>query len=313
MRIAILGAGGVGGYFGGRLAAGGTDVAFVARGAHLTALRERGLTVRVPEGVSTMHVTATDDPTIIGPVDVVLLSVKAYDTMEAVRGATPLMRDDTAVVSLQNGIENEEVIARIIGWPRVVGGAAYIFASIESPGVIVAAGPRRLVFGEWRGGAPTPRLDALREACEAVGIPASIPPDIRVAIWEKFVFLVAFSAVSAAVRLPLAEIRDSPRAWRLMEGIAAEAWRVGRAEGIDLSDDCVSRQIALARSLDKGFVASLQHDLVAGRRMEVDSLQGALARRGRAVGVPTPLTDTTLAILEPWARRNDAGRASADT
>ena len=304
-----MGAGGVGGYFGGRLATAGTDVAFVARGAHLAALRERGLTVRVPEGVSTVQVTATDDPTTIGSVDVVLLSVKAHDTVEAVHQAAPLMRDDTAVVSLQNGIDNEDVIAGLVGWPRVVGGAAYIFASIASPGVIVAAGPRKLVFGEWGGGAPTSRLNVLREACEAAGIPASIPPDIRVAIWEKFVFLVAFSAVSAAVRLPLGEIRDSPKAWRLMEGIVAEAWRVGRAEGIDLSDDCVARQIAFATSLDDGFVASLQHDLVAGRRMEVDALQGALARRGRNVGVPTPLTDSLLAVLEPWARRNDAARA----
>ncbi len=204
------------------------------------------------------------------------------------------------------------MIAGILGWPRVVGGAAYVFASIEAPGVIVAAGPRKLVFGEWGGGDPTPRLIALRETFDAAGVPAAIPSDVRVAIWEKFVFLVAFSAVSAAARLPLGEIRDSPRAWQLMEGIVAEAWRVGRAEGIALSDDCVARQVAFAAGLDEGFVASLQHDLVAGRRMELDSLQGALSRRGRAVGVPTPLTDSVIAILEPWALRNDARSARAE-
>ena len=305
MKIAILGAGGVGGYFGGRLAAAGADVQFIARGAHLESLQTNGLTIRVPEGATTQQVAATDDPATIGPVDVVLVCVKSYDTDEAIRRAGPLISADTTVVSLQNGVENAERIAETLGWPHVAGGAAYIFTAVESPGVIAAAGPRKLVLGEWGIGPPTSRITALKELCEAAGIPVEVPADVRVAIWEKFIFLVAFSAVSATTRLPLGEIRDSPAAWSLLEGIASEASNVGRAEGIGLPGDIVARQLRFAAGLDAGSIASLQHDLVAGRRMELDVLQGALSRRGRTVGVPTPLTDTVHAILDPWARRNE--------
>jgi 2-dehydropantoate 2-reductase len=305
MRIAVYGAGAVGGYFGARLSDGGAEVHLIARGAHLEVLRERGLTIVEPESSSYYRLSAHADPGEVGPVDVVLFCVKSYDTDEAAARLDPLIKDGTAVVSLQNGIDNEERIAAAIGWPHVLGGAAYVLAAIREPGVVTASGPRRIVFGEWAGGAPSSRVGTLLDVAQRAGVRADSAPDIQVAKWEKYTLLVAFSAMTAAVRLPIGEIRRSPAALEMLRAIMAEAWSVGSAAGVALDDDLVERQMSLLLAQDDGATASLYHDLVTGHRLEVEALQGTLVRLGRQFAVPIPFTEAAYAILQPWSIRND--------
>jgi 2-dehydropantoate 2-reductase len=286
------------------MADGGADVALVARGAQLAALRGHGLTLITPERTSEHRLPATDDPAAIGPVDVVLFCVKSYDTEAAAARLGPLIGDRTAVVSLQNGVDNEEKVAAAIGWDHVLGGAAYILGSVREPGVVEAAGPRRIVFGEWGGGEPSARVRAIVETCGRGGVEAIAAPDVRAAKWEKFTLLAAFSAMSAAVRLGLGEIRDAPAARAMLRSLMAEVWSVGRAEGVSLADDLVDRQHALLMSQVPDAAASLRHDLLAGRRMELEALQGTVIRLGQRHGIPTPWMDAAYAILQPWAQRN---------
>lgn len=311
MKVAVLGAGAVGGYLGSRLAAARADVHLIARGAHLAALQERGLTLVTPDGVSTTAVWATDDPAKVGPVDLVLFCVKSYDTESAAERLGPLLRDGTAVLSLQNGIDNEAKIAAVVGEDRVVGGAAYILASIESPGVI-RSGSARIVVGELRTGPPSERVKAIVDLARAGGVDATAVADVRIAKWEKFILLVAFSAVSAGTQLPLGDIRGSTAAVGMLRAIMREAWAIGRAAGVPLADDLVERQVALVLAQADTEGTSLRHDLLTGHRMELDALQGTVRRLGREHGIPTPWTDAAYAILEPWARRNERlARASA--
>ena len=303
MRVAVLGAGAVGAYLGSRLAAARADVHLIARGPHLEALRERGLTLVTPDGITTTPVWATDDPAMIGPVDVVLFCVKSYDTRTAAAQLPPLIGPDTAVVSIQNGIDNEPKIAAVVGDEHVLGAAAYILAALESPGVI-RSGPARLVVGELRPGPPTPRVTAFVELARRGGVDASAATDVRIAKWEKYVLLVGFASVSAGTQLPLGDIRRSTAAVAMLRAVMAEAWSVGRALGIPLAEDLVDRQAALVLSQADSEGTSLRHDLLTGHRMEVEALQGTLSRLGRETGVPTPVTDAAYAILEPWAIRN---------
>jgi 2-dehydropantoate 2-reductase len=303
MRIAVLGAGAVGSYLGARLAAGGADVHLIARGAHLAALRDQGLTLITPDGTTTTPVQATDDPAAIGPVDFVLFMVKSYDTDAAALRLGPLIGPRTAVLSLQNGVDNEDRIAAVIGAEHVLGGSAYILSAIESPGV-VRSGPARLVLGELQPGPPGPRVAAFVEAAQAGGITATAVADARLAKWEKYVLLVAFACVSAGTQLPLGEIRRSTAAVAMLRAVMTEAWTVGRALGVPLPDDLVERQYNLVLSQADSEGTSLRHDLLTGHRMELEALQGTLSRLGRETGVATPFTDAAYAILEPWAIRN---------
>ena len=305
MRVAVFGAGAVGGYLGSRLAEGGADVHYIARGAHLAALRERGLTLLTPEGDrSTVAVEATDDPAEIGPVDVVLFLVKSYDTEEAAGRLAPLIGKGTGVLSLQNGIDNEARIAAVVGAEHVLGGAAYILAAIVEPGV-VRSNRARIVVGELEPGPPSARVQRFVEVANAGGIDARASSDVRTTKWEKYVLLVAFSAVTAATQLTVGDIRGSEAASGMMRAIITEAWSVGRALGVPLADDLVDRQqaLVLAQRDDEG--TSLRHDLLTGHRMELEALQGTLRRLGRETGVPTPWTDAAYAILQPWALRNE--------
>lgn len=304
MRIAVLGAGAVGSYLGSRLAAGGSDVHLIARGGHLAALRDRGLTLITPDGTTTTPVQATDDPAEIGPVDYVLFMVKSYDTAAAASRLAPLMGQGTAVLSLQNGIDNEARIAAVVGEDHVISGSVYILSAIEEPGV-VRSGPARIVLGELLPGPPGPRVTRFVEAAQAGGITATPVADARLAKWEKYVLLVAFSAVSAGTQLPLGEIRRSPAAVAMLRAVMTEGWTVGRALGIPLADDLVERQANLVLSQADKEGTSLRHDLLTGHRMEVQALQGTLSRLGRETGVATPFTDAAYALLEPWAIRNE--------
>lgn len=305
MRIAVFGAGGVGGYLGSRLAIGGADVTYIARGAHLAALRDHGLTVVTPDGTSSTAVRATDDPAEVGPVDVVLFAVKSYDTDSAAPRLLPLVGQGTGILSIQNGIDNEERIGAILGREHVLSGAVYILAALEAPGVI-RSGSARMVLGELDPGPPSPRVEAFVALANAGGVAAQAVVDARLAKWEKYVLLVAFAAVSAGTQLPLGDIRRSTAAIEMLRAVMTEAWTVGRALGVPLDAELVDRQYALVLAQADTEGTSLRHDLLNGRRMEVETLQGTLSRLGRQAGVPTPWTDASYAILQPWAIRNAA-------
>lgn len=307
MKVVVYGAGAVGGALGARFADGGADVTFIARGAHLEALQSRGLTLVTPEGERSTHVVrAVGDPREVGgPVDVVLFLVKSYDTDAAAARIGPLLHDDTAVLSLQNGVSNEERIAALVDPKQVLGGAVYILAAITEPGV-VRTGKARIVVGELQPGPPSERVESIVAAARAGGIAADASSDVRIVKWEKYVLLVGFSAVTAATQLTIGDVRASQASSEMMRSIMAEAWQVGRALGIPLADDLVDRQQALVLAQKDTEATSLRHDLITGHRMELDALQGTLRRLGRETGVATPWTDAAYAILEPWAIRNAA-------
>ncbi len=309
-KVAVMGAGAVGAYLGSRLAKAGAGVHLVARGKHLDVLVKSGLTVITPTGTETIRMAATADPQTIGPVDYVIFGVKSYDTESAAALLKPLLTPRTAVVSIQNGIDNEAKIAKAIGGDHVVAAAAYILAAIEAPGV-VRSGPCRLVLGEVQPGPPSKRVTDLVDLFGEAGVHAFGVDDVRVAKWEKYVLLVAFSAVSAGTQLPLGDIRKSPAAVAMLRGIMQEAYDVARGLGVPLASDLVDRQHALVLSQADSEGTSLWHDLLNGRRMEVEALQGALIRLGRRTSVPTPWTEAAYAILEPWAIRNGTAIAGA--
>jgi 2-dehydropantoate 2-reductase len=309
MKIGVVGAGGVGGYFGGRLAAAGHDVRFLARGPHLDAIRADGLRVRSVKGDFEVAVAASDDPAEIGRCDAVLFCVKSYDTRATAARLAPMLGEDTAVVSFQNGVDNEEQLAAVVGADHVLGGAAFIFATITSPGVVAhTGGPARIVFGELDG-TRTERAERLLAACREAGIDADIPSDIRVVLWSKLAFICAVAGMTSASRRPLGDIRDDEAAWAMFRRLVTEVVAVGRAEGVALGPDTADQQVALASAQPAGAYSSLYHDLVNGNRMELDALHGTVVRRGARRGVPTPASEAIYAILSPWARLYDKQNA----
>ena len=305
LRVAVFGAGAIGSYYGARLGDGGAEVTLIGRGRQLEALRSNGLTIVEPERTTTHRLTATDDPADVGPVDVVLFTVKSYDTTDAAARLAPLLHEGTAVISLQNGIDNEDRIADVIGRQHVLGGAAYILAAVREPGVVEAAGPRGLVIGELDRGPASDRIRAILDVASTAGLSIRAVDDVVVALWEKYTLLVAFSAMTGTVRLPIGDIREAPAAKAMLRALMTEVWAVGRASGVDLADDLVERQMGLLLSQAPGSTTSLYHDLVTGHRMELEALQGASIRLGREHGVQTPNLDAAYAILQPWALRNE--------
>lgn len=305
MKIAVYGAGGVGGYYGGRLALAGHEVHLLARGRHLAALRNGGLRVRSVRGDFHVNPPATDDPGDIGACDVVLFCVKAYDTASAAVRLAPMLKDGTAVVSLQNGVDNEAALAEVIGWPHVVGGASFIFATIAEPGVINhTGGPSSLAIGEF-GGARSERVLALAAACEEAGIPTDVPADIRTVLWSKYAFICAQAGMTATTQLPIGDIRDCDPAWRMFRALVEEVVAVARAEGVPLPDGIVESHLRATAALEPGGRSSLYHDLATGHRMELEALHGALTRLGARHGVATPAATAVYAILSPWAARSE--------
>jgi 2-dehydropantoate 2-reductase len=308
MKLAVYGSGGIGGYFGGRLARSGVEVVFIARGGHLQALVTRGLRVVSVHGDFHVDpVTATDDPASVGPADYVLVTVKSYHTDEVAAGLGPLLDrnpEKTAVVSLQNGMDNEERLAAAVGAERVVGGAAYVFSQIREPGVVEhTGGPATIVVGEWAGGR-SERVSRLVHACQAAGFGAEETGDIRATLWTKLAFICAQAGTTAAIRLPVGEIRTAPASRELFRRVAAEVCEVGRAEGVDLPADLPDRHLAFADGLQPGGFSSLHDDLIAGRAMELEALLGEVVRRGVRTGVATPMSEALYAVLQPWEHRN---------
>ena len=299
MRIAIVGSGGVGGYFGGRLAAAGADVTFLARGAHLEAMRARGLRIESPKGhVHLPHVKAESDPAVIGPADIVFFSVKLYDTAGALAMLPPLIGADTVVIGFQNGVETVGMLTRAVGPSHTAGGVSYVSAVIAEPGVIRHTAMDHLIFGE-PDGTRSPRLDALLEACRPAGFQATLSTDITVDIWTKFVRLSVFSGMTAVTRSPIGVIRDDPELFAMLKTAVKEAMAVAHAKGIAVPASTVEDVAAAYRVLPPQAKASMLEDLERGRRLELPWLSGAVVRIGREVGVETPTHTFITTVLTP--------------
>jgi 2-dehydropantoate 2-reductase len=298
MRVVVMGTGGVGGYFGARLAKSGCEVGFVARGKQLAALRAGGLRVQSPLGdMELPQVTASDNPADLGRADMVLFGVKLWDTAEAAQMIRPLVGEDTAVVSFQNGVMKDDILKEALGARHVIGGVCYIAATIAEPGVIRHTGTmQKLVFGEY-GGAMTPRVERFRDACVKAGIDVEVPPSIEQAIWEKFVFLVALSGTTTLARTPIGPIRSNERSRAFFQDVMDEVVQVARAEGVALPADYAAMRIAFADQLPATMTSSMHGDLDRGSRLEVEWLSGDVVRRGKRLGVPTPCNRAIYDVL----------------
>jgi 2-dehydropantoate 2-reductase len=301
MRIGVFGAGAVGGYFGARLANDGHDVVFIARGRHLDAIRKTGLRIESPNGNLTIHpAEATDDPASVGPVDYLLFAVKLFDTEAVAEACRPMVGPDTAVLALQNGVETEEILGRVLGERHVLGGTVYIAAVVAEPGLVRQTGSfARMIFGELDG-SPSKRGQAFEAACKKAGVDAVFSPAVMTEIWMKFIVLVALSGATTVTRKPVGLLRSDPDTRMMLYNAIAEAAAVGRARGVTLPGDAVERQMAVLDGWPPEMVASMLHDLNGGRRMELDYFSGAVARLGRQCGVATPVHDTLYAALKPY-------------
>jgi 2-dehydropantoate 2-reductase len=298
MKIAVMGSGGVGGYFGARLAKGGADVHFVARGAHLAAMRRDGVAIEGgPDPIQVPRVSATDEPADIGIADLVLFAVKLWDTQDALRLIRPMVGPNTAIVSFQNGVLKDDYLCAAYDPRQIMGGVTYVATTIDRPGVIRQTGTmQRLVFGEFDG-VSSPRAEALLAAARAGGINAEISADIRREIWEKFVFLVGLSGTTTTMRTTIGPIRENPRTRAFLRDIMREVVAVGRAHGVGLDPDLADKRLAHADGLPAEMTSSMHHDFERGNRLEVPWLSGGVAELGAKVGVPTPLNRAVADIL----------------
>ncbi len=305
MRFAIYGSGGVGGYFGGRLAEAGEDVTFIARGDHLAAMHRDGLKVLSPQGDFLISpAQACENPADVGPVDCVLVAVKAWQVAEVAEAMAPLVGSETLLLPLENGVEASDHLAARWGSERVLGGLCGILAYREAPGVIRHAGVEPFLrFGELdnRPSERTRRLKAVFEA--ARGVSAEIPDDIQAAIWSKFLFICAMSGVGAVTRAPIGISRTQPETRRMLEAVMEEICAVAKARGVRLNQDAVTRAMKFIDSMPETSTASMQRDIVRGLPSELDSQNGAVVRLGHATGVATPVNEAIHAALLPQERR----------
>ncbi len=304
MRFAILGSGAVGGYFGAKLAKAGQDVTFVARGAHLEAIRHKGLEVQSAKlGDFTVRAAAESDTTRIGPVDVVIVSVKAYDNATALPMLTPMIGAETAVLTLQNGVDSVDQCAAIVGERHVLGGTTYVATALEGPGLIVQTGVHRsIIFGEVFKDTSkiTPRVQAIADVMNAADIHATPVADARVPIWDKFVYLAAFSGFTGASRLAIGHIWKFPHVQEMFYACAKEIAAIAKAEGVTISANRFETLEEYMKNLPASTRSSLLIDLEQGKRIEVEALQGAAVRRAAKHGVAVPIVSTLYALLKPW-------------
>jgi 2-dehydropantoate 2-reductase len=297
MRIAVMGSGGVGGYFGGRLAHGGADVNFVARGKHLEAMCRDGLRIDGPEQIHIKQVNATDDPKEIGVADIVLLCVKLWDTEQALTQIRPMVGTNTTVISLQNGVLKDQYLRAAFGERQLMGGVGYVATTIEAPGVIRQTGPmQRLLFGEFDG-SRSPRAEGFLAACLAGGINAELSSDIVREIWQKYVFLVALSGTTTTIRKPIGPIRSNPQTRAFLHDVMQEVVEVARAHGAAVPVDYAQVRLQLADDVSPDMTSSMHHDLQRGNRLEVGWLSGGVVKLGQEKGVPTPLNRAIADIL----------------
>ena len=306
MRIAVVGAGGVGGYFGGRLAAAGANIAFLARGAHLQALRTSGLRIISPKGdVHVPRVSATDNPSDIGPVDIVMFTVKLYDVEDALHLLPPLIGPETLVLPFQNGVDAVDMVTRAVGRPHAGGGTCYVSAVISAPGVIRHTAMDHLIFGELDG-SRSARLERLLDACRSTNFQSTLSDRIQVDIWTKFTRLSVLSGLTTVTRSPLGVIVNDPDLFDMLKAAVAETLAVARAKGVGVPQDIVEDVARAYQALPPQTKASMLEDLERGRRLELPWLSGAVARIGREVGVPTPIHAFIATVLKPFVNGTPA-------
>jgi 2-dehydropantoate 2-reductase len=305
MRFAVVGSGAVGGYFGAKLARSGQEVTFIARGAHLAAIREHGLRIESAKlGDFIVHAPAADDPRAVGNVDVVLFTVKAYDNAEALKLLPPLVGPQSVVLTLQNGVDSVDDIAAVVGDTRVLGGTTYVATALERPGVIVQTGMHRsIIFGEVFGDRSriSPRVQAIAAVLQPADVIVTPVADGRVPIWDKFVYLAPFSGFTGAARLPIGGIWPDPHVQEMFYAAAREVAALAAAEGVTISADRFDRLKEYMDNIPPTTRSSLLIDLEMGKRIEVEALQGAAVRRATKHGLPMPIISTLYAALRPWA------------
>lgn len=300
MRIAVMGAGGVGGYFGARLVQAGHDVTFIARGRHLEALKANGLTLKSPLGDANLKVKAVGRAADAGPAEIALFAVKLWDTEESAAQLAPVVAGGGYVIPFQNGVESVQRIGAVLGRARVMGGAAYIAGRIAEPGVILHTGTiARLRFGPVLP-AQQKAAEAFHAACQGAKIDCELAGDIERVLWEKFVLLVAISATTAVSRKPIGVVRADPDLRWLLETVMKETWAVGRKRGIALADDLVAKTLAQAEGFPPEMRASMAQDLEAGGKLEAPWLSGAVARMAAEAGLEAPANRAVFAALKPY-------------
>lgn len=301
MKIVIFGAGGIGGYFGARLAWAGEEVHFIARGPHLVSIQGEGL--RVESQLGDIHINpagATDNPDDVGIADVVMVMVKLYDTEAAAADMAPLVGPGTTVVSFQNGVTAGDILREAFGRDRVIGGTTNIGVKIAAPGLIVHTGTMaKIIFGEWDG-TPKPRTEALLAAFEKAGADVELSADISAALWAKFIFLTALSGTTSFYRSALGPIRDDPEKWQKLHHAMEECYAVAVARGGNLAPDLVEQRLQFLGTLPGEMNSSMCFDLLAGKRLELPWLSGAVADMGRQLGISTPTHDEFVAALTPF-------------
>ena len=298
VSLILIAAGAVGGFFGARLQQAGADVHFVARGAHLAAMRAGGLTIESSLGdIHLPRVNVTDNPADIGGADIVWLAVKLWDMDAAIKSIRPLIGPHSGVISFQNGVQKDDILRAAFGEGAVMGGVAYIATNIDRPGVIKHTGTmQRLIFGEYDG-RRSARAESLLDAALRGGINAELSDDVRKAIWEKFVFLVGLSGATTTMRETIGPIRSNSRSRRFLSELMRETVAVGRALGVALPADFAEQRLAFVDSLPEQMTSSMHHDLKAGKRLEVSWLSGGVAQLGEQAGVPTPMNRAVWEIL----------------
>jgi len=300
MKIAMIGTGGVGGYYGGLLAHYGEEVTFLARGAHLEAIREHGLQIKSIHGdLRIVPARATDDPAQIGQVDLALFCVKTFDTEQLAQEISPILGSNTVLLSLQNGVDAAERIGNVVGMEHMLAGATWISSAVEAPGVIRQVSQfRRIVLGELDGSL-TSRLQAIYAAFQKTGLTVEMTQDIQKVLWTKFIFISAASSLGSLTRLPIGDYRLVPETRSLIIQLMKEVEVVARAQGVTLEADVVERTLDFIDQLAPQIKASMQLDVETGRRSEIESMIGVIGRKGRQAGVPTPVADMIYATLLP--------------
>jgi 2-dehydropantoate 2-reductase len=300
MRIVVMGSGGTGGYFGAKLARAGEDVTFVARGAHLAALRSDGLRIQsAVEGEWTVRAPAVERLDGLPPADLVLFCVKSFDTEAAAALIRPVVGPETGVLSIQNGVDNEEKLGRVLGAGHVLGGAVRVFATIESPGVITHTFGGHLTFGEMDGRV-TERARAFLASCQTAGIPAELVTDVERALWDKYVFLTTHAGMTALTRCPAGVLRAVPEVRELYRRIVTEIVTIGRAAGAPVDESLLEQGMKFLDGVAPNAYSSLHHDLTQGKRLELDALHGHAVRLAEHHGVPAPTVFAVYAALRPY-------------
>ena len=300
MRIAIVGAGGIGCIYGAALAKAGAEVIFIARGAHLAAMQANGLKIEGDRGETVLDtVQATDDPASIGIVDYAIFCVKLWDVESAGAAIKPMVGPQTAVIPQQNGVDAHERLVPILGRDAVMAGTAWVTGSIIAPGVVRQTGTyQRLIYGEVDG-RMSQRGQALANLCAEAGFAGEFEPNVLVPIWEKFLGIVPLSSVNSLTRVPLGIYREDPELWRLCEGALSETIAVGRAEGVPLADDSFDKVTAQLRSMPPYHMTSMCNDLLRGNRIELPWFAGKVVELGKKHGIPTPTCNLLYAALKP--------------